>query len=116
MKKLAVIIPIYNEQENLPELFRRLREVFASLEGIEGQVIYVNDGSRDRSLEIMVEQQRQDPRFTSVDLSRNFGHQAAIAAGLAQARADAVVLMDGDLQDPPEIIPDMVACWRGGGQ
>lgn len=115
-KTLAVVIPIYNEQENLPELFRRLRDVFSRLDGIDAQVIYVNDGSRDRSLEIMIEQNKQDPRFTSVDLSRNFGHQPALTAGLEHAGADAVVLMDGDLQDPPEVIVDMVTCWRDGGQ
>jgi glycosyltransferase involved in cell wall biosynthesis len=113
-KTLAVVIPIYNEQENLPELFRRLREVFAGLQGIDTQVIYVNDGSQDRSLAIMVEQNKQDPRFTLVELSRNFGHQSALAAGLTFARAEAVVLMDGDLQDPPEVIPDLVACWQAG--
>lgn len=115
-KKLAVVIPIYNEEENLPELFRRLRAVFAQLERFDFQVIYVNDGSRDRSLALMEEQHRQDGRFGVVQLSRNFGHQAALAAGLAHARADAVVLMDGDLQDPPEVIADVVACWEAGAQ
>src|ERR1700677_4761204 len=115
-KKLAVVIPIYNEEENLPELFRRLRAVFAILEHFDFKVIYVNDGSRDRSLEIMEDQHRQDARFGVVQLSRNFGHQAALAAGLAHARGDAVVLMDGDLQDPPEVIPDAVKCWQEGAQ
>jgi dolichol-phosphate mannosyltransferase len=77
-------------------------------------VIYVNDGSTDRSLEIMLDQHRRDPRFTIIDLSRNFGQQAAIAAGLAASAADATVVMDGDLQDPPEVIPELVACWRNG--
>ena len=116
MKKLAVVVPVFNEQENLPEMFRRLREVFARLDAIDAQVIYVNDGSRDRSLEMMVEQNRQDGRFRIVDLSRNFGQMSALAAGLAHAQADAVVLMDCDLQDPPEVIVDMVACWQTGGQ
>ena len=115
-KTLAVVIPIFNEEENLPELFRRLREVFNKLDGIDARVIYVNDGSRDRSLEIMTRQHREDGRFGVVDLSRNFGHQAALAAGLAHVRADAVVLMDGDLQDPPEVIPDLTGCWQAGGQ
>ncbi len=113
--KLNVVIPIYNEQENLPELAERLKTVCQSLEGVQWQVIYVDDGSTDRSEAIMKEQYRLDPRFTVVSLSRNFGHQAALAAGLAHGSdADAVVLMDGDLQDPPEVIPELVAAWRAG--
>jgi glycosyltransferase involved in cell wall biosynthesis len=113
---LAIVIAIYNEQENLPELFRRLRETFGRMPGIAPTVIYVNDGSEDDSLRIMLEQRAQDPRFTVVDLSRNFGHQPAITAGLAEVDADAVVMMDGDLQDPPELIPELVACWRDGAE
>ena len=79
-------------------------------------MIYVNDGSTDGSLEIMLEQRGRDERFTVIDLSRNFGQQAAIAAGLAAAAADATVVMDGDLQDPPELIPEMVASWRAGAE
>ena len=83
--KLSVVIPIFNEQENLGELYRRLRAVCEGLENVSWQVIYVNDGSQDDSLEIMGDQSRKDPRFCIVDLSRNFGHQAAISAGLAHA-------------------------------
>lgn len=111
---LAVVIAIYNEQENLPDLFRRLRETFAQIPDIVGTVIYVNDGSTDDSLSIMLQQRSEDPRFTVIDLSRNFGHQSAVTAGLAEADADAVVMMDGDLQDPPELIPELVASWRDG--
>src|SRR4051812_42258776 len=113
---LAVVIAIYNEQENLPELFRRLRETFAKLPEVDATVIYVNDGSSDDSLRIMLEQRAEDHRFTVIDLSRNFGQQPAITAGLAEADADAVVMMDGDLQDPPELIPELVACWRDGAE
>jgi glycosyltransferase involved in cell wall biosynthesis len=114
--KLDIVIPIYNEEENLGELHRRLREVCSRIEGCDWQVLYVNDGSRDRSLSIMLEQHRADPRFTVLELSRNFGHQAAITAGLMHADGDVVVFMDGDLQDPPEVIPDLLECWRGGVQ
>jgi glycosyltransferase involved in cell wall biosynthesis len=114
--KLDIVIPIYNEEENLGELHRRLREVCSRIEGFEWQILYVNDGSRDRSLSIMLEQHRADPRFTVLELSRNFGHQAAITAGLMHADGDVVVFMDGDLQDPPEMIPDLLECWRGGAQ
>ena len=114
--KLDIIIPIFNEQENLRELNRRIKEVCDNLKDVSTQVIYVNDGSRDDSLKIMLGQCHEDSRFTIVDLSRNFGHQAAIAAGLAHADGDVVVFMDGDLQDPPELIPDLLNCWRDGAQ
>ena len=114
--KLDIVIPIYNEEENLPALHRRLREVCEHLNDLIWQVIYVDDGSSDRSLEIMLEQHRADPRFSVIELSRNFGHQATISAGLAYADGDAVVIMDGDFQDPPEVIPDLLASWQEGAQ
>lgn len=114
--KLSVVVPIYNEEDNLPELSRRLADACGRIEGAQWQVIYVDDGSTDKSAEIIVEQRRADPRFTLVQLSRNFGPYPALSAGLAHADADAVVTIDGDLQDPPEVIPDLVACWRSGGQ
>jgi dolichol-phosphate mannosyltransferase len=114
--KLDIVIPIYNEEENLGELQRRLSEVCSRIQGCEWRVLYVNDGSGDRSLSIMLEQHRTDSRFTVLELSRNFGHQAAITAGLMHAEGDVVVFMDGDLQDPPEVIPDLIECWRGGFQ
>ena len=114
--KLNIVIPIYNEQENLVELHRRLIDVCESLDNISWKVIFVNDGSYDGSMEIMMEQCKNDTRFSIVDLSRNFGHQAAITAGLAHANGDAVIFMDGDLQDPPELIPDLLEAWRDGAQ
>lgn len=113
MERLDVVIPIFNEEENLPELSRRLA---AALEqtATQWRVIYVNDGSRDRSLELIRAQHAQDPRFCLVNLSRNFGFQSAILAGMAQADGDAVVIMDGDLQDQPELIVEIVAAWRAG--
>ena len=114
--KIDIVIPIYNEQENLPELFSRLRAVFARLGRMDFQVIYVNDGSNDHSMEMMLGQCKEDPRFSVISLSRNFGHQAAISAGLANATDDAVILMDGDLQDPPELIPDLLKHWQDGAQ
>lgn len=113
---VAVVVPIYNEQDNLRQLFDRLRASFAQVPHIRWQVIYVDDGSRDGSLQMMIAQNREDPRFTVIELSRNFGHQSALTAGLAAADADATIMMDGDLQDPPELIPDLVACWRDGAE
>jgi dolichol-phosphate mannosyltransferase len=114
---LAIVIPIYNESSGLEELFRRLRATFETLPDVDAHVIYVNDGSTDGSLELMLDQRKRDDRFSVIDLSRNFGQQSAIAAGLTAAGgADATVVMDGDLQDPPELIPEMVACWRAGAE
>lgn len=109
----SVGIPIYNEQETVEELGRRLRAVLDSVE-LQGEVILVNDGSRDRSLELIRQLATSDPRFRVIDLSRNFGHQAALYAALCRASGDAVILMDGDLQDPPELIPAMLDVWQQG--
>ena len=112
---IDLVVPIYNEEV----LIRRLHgEVVRALEQTveEWEVVYVNDGSRDRSLELLRELQREDPRVVVVDLSRNWGHQAAITAGLSVARGEATILMDGDLQDPPSVIPELIAAWKEGGQ
>lgn len=115
--RLDVVVPIYNEHDNLPALFQRLRATFDRLPEVECRVIYVNDGSTDGSLPEMLSQHERDARFTVVELSRNFGHQAALTAGLAAAAdADAVVMIDGDLQDPPEVIVELVARWQAGAE
>jgi glycosyltransferase involved in cell wall biosynthesis len=114
---IAVVIPVYNEEPVLPELFRRLAAVFDRESGCTWFAIVVNDGSRDRSATLIAEQHARDPRFKLVDLSRNFGFQSALAAGLAAAaKADATVTMDADLQDPPELIPQLVAAWKEGAE
>jgi len=109
--ELSVVIPIYNETETLPELERRLGQVLDGL-AVPSEVILVNDGSQDASLQLLRAWRQRDPRVRVIDFSRNFGHQAALYAGLCRARGRAVVLMDGDLQDPPEVIPQMVERWR----
>jgi glycosyltransferase involved in cell wall biosynthesis len=115
MPSIALVIPIYNEEPVLPQLLERLQAVFARHPEFAWSVRFVNDGSRDRSVELLFAQAQRDPRFKVVDLSRNFGHQAALTAGLAHAGdADAVVTMDADLQDPPELIPDLVRAWQEG--
>jgi len=113
---LAIVIPIYDEEENLAELKARLMRACEGIADLDWRVLYVDDGSRDRSRALLLEQHACDPRFTLIELSRNFGHQSAITAGLAHAEADAVVLMDGDLQDPPELVPELVEAWRAGGE
>jgi len=114
---IAVIIPVFNEEAVLPELFRRLGAVFDGQPGIAWSAVLVNDGSRDGSADLIVAQCSHDRRFKLVELSRNFGFQSALAAGLAAAvGADAVVTMDADLQDPPELIPELAAAWRQGAE
>lgn len=115
--RIALVIPVYNEAPVLPELLRRLDALMTSNPAESWSVVFVNDGSRDRSADLILDHASRDARYALVDLSRNFGHQAALTAGLAHAMgADAVVTMDADLQDPPEIIPELVAAWRGGAE
>jgi polyisoprenyl-phosphate glycosyltransferase len=111
--EFSVVVPAYNEQDSLPELARRLRAVLERLEGTS-EVILVDDGSADRTWDVMRAEGSRDPRFKALRLSRNFGHQAALTAGLDQAHGRAVIAMDADLQDPPEVIVDLVARWREG--
>lgn len=114
---LSLVLPIYNEEEVIPELDRRLRAFLADVGGGVGdswEVIFVDDGSRDRSLPMLKELAAAEPRYKLLSLSRNFGQQMAITAGLDRASGDAVVIMDADLQDPPEVVRQMVARWREG--
>jgi glycosyltransferase involved in cell wall biosynthesis len=114
---IAVVVPIFNEEAVLPELFSRLTAVFNGDGAYDWMAVLVNDGSRDQSAALIAAQHARDRRFKLVELSRNFGFQAALAAGLSAAEnADAVVTMDGDLQDPPELISELVAAWRGGAE
>lgn len=112
--RLSVGIPVFNEQEVLPELLARLLPVLDGIEGGPHEVICVDDGSTDNSRGVLEDAAQRDPRIRVVVLSRNFGHQAALGAALDYATGDAVVLMDADLQDQPEVIPEFVARHRAG--
>jgi glycosyltransferase involved in cell wall biosynthesis len=111
--ELSVVVPVYNERESVPELYRRLT---ATLAGVvrSFEVVLVDDGSNDGSWEIIRELAARDARVKGLSFSRNFGHQMAFTAGLDYADGDAVVIMDADLQDPPELLPELVARWREG--
>jgi len=111
----TVIAPVKNEEELIAEFHRRTAATMEAL-GEPFEIIVVNDGSTDRSLEIMREINARDPRFKVVNLSRNFGAEPAFSAGLDYASGDAVILIDADLQDPPEVIPELIAEWRKGYQ
>jgi dolichol-phosphate mannosyltransferase len=110
---LSAVVPLFDEQDNLPELHRRLSDTLSAL-GVEYELVLVNDGSTDRTRDLLQHLAALDPRVVPVHLSRNFGHQAAVTAGLDHARGQAVVVLDGDLQDPPELIPELVERWREG--
>src|SRR3954462_2329202 len=112
---ISVVVPIFNEEENLPELRRRIG-VALDATGEPWELILVNDGSRDGSAGLIREFHADDARVKLINLSRNFGHQPAITAGVHHARGACVILIDGDLQDPPEVIPEMVAEWKKGHQ
>ena len=111
--QFSFVIPVYNEEDVLPELRRRLLPVIEQLGG-EVEVLLINDGSRDGSWALMCEIHAEDPRFKAIDLSRNFGHQIAVTAGLDLALGRAVIILDADLQDPPEVILQLVERWREG--
>jgi glycosyltransferase involved in cell wall biosynthesis len=109
----SFLIPVYNEEQTLPELHRRMCALLEQLDG-GAEVILVDDGSRDDSYRIMTELNSQDPRFKILRFSRNFGHQIAITAGMDHASGQAVIIMDADLQDPPEVVLEMIKRWREG--
>lgn len=111
---LSVAIPVFNEQENLPRLSARLKSAISSLEFDDYEIIFVDDGSRDASPQILSALHDSDPHIRIIRFSRNFGHQAALQAGMDECRGDALVFMDADLQDPPEVIADFVSQWRAG--
>jgi polyisoprenyl-phosphate glycosyltransferase len=110
---LSVVIPVMNEEENMPELVRRL--TLAAAEVTEDyELIFVDDGSSDRTLEMLCNYSDQEERIKYLSFSRNFGHQVAVMAGLDHCRGEAVVIIDGDLQDPPELIPELYAKYKEG--
>jgi len=111
---LCVVTPCYNEEEVVEKFYEALKPVLKSLTGLNHRIIFVDDGSRDRTLEKLNALAALDPAVHVYALSRNFGHQIALTAGLDAARGDAVIMMDSDLQHPPALIPDMIRLWREG--
>lgn len=115
MKKLSIVIPMYYEEEVVEECSKRVIKVIDDLKkDYDGEIIFVNDGSKDKTLELLELIAKKDKRCKIISFSRNFGHQAAVTAGLKYASGDAIVIIDADLQDPPELIPDMIKYWENG--
>lgn len=111
--RYSLVVPVFNEEAVLPLLLHRLEKLLASLDA-PAEAIFVDDGSRDTSSIILEARAKDDPRFKYIRLSRNFGHQIAITAGMDAASGDAIVVMDADLQDPPEVVGEMIARWKEG--
>jgi len=112
-QKISVVVPLFNEEEVFPELHRRLIFVIHSLK-VEYEVIFVDDGSTDKTLELIRQAGKDNPKIKFLSFSRNFGHQTAVTAGIDAADGEAVVVMDSDLQDPPEVIPNLIDKWKEG--
>ena len=114
MSKVSVLIPAYNEELSLPELYSKLKEMMDSYAEYEWEILFVNDGSHDKTLEVIKFLRSQDERINFVDLSRNFGKEVAMLAGFDYATGDCLVIMDADLQHPPHLIPEMLKYWEEG--
>lgn len=114
MKTITLLIPAYNEQEVLEPLFERLDLLAKNVKKYQFEFLFVNDGSRDETMEIIKKQAEKDKRISYINLSRNFGKEIAMIAGIDHVRGDAMVVLDADLQDPPELIPEMITLWEGG--
>ena len=116
MKKISVVIPMYFEEEVVSECYNRTKKILNSLNNYEHEIVFVNDGSKDKTLEILANIAKNDMCVKILSFSRNFGHQAAVTAGLKYTTGDAVVIMDADLQDPPEVIIEMIKLWENGNE
>lgn len=114
MKKISIIIPAYNEEEALPALMERITKFADDTKDYDFEFLFVNDGSKDRTIELIKEYREKDKRVCYVDFARNFGKETAMKAGIDYATGDAVVFLDADLQDPPEVITEMIKYWEEG--
>ena len=114
MKKISIVIPAYNQEGNLMPVYQRIKSVFEKMQGYSFEIIFVNDGSRDNTQNRLEEMALDFPEIKYIEFSRNFGHQPAVKAGMDYADGNAIISMDGDLQHPPELIPQMVQKWEQG--
>ena len=116
MNKISVIVPMYYEEEVAKECYTRLKNVLEKIENYNYEIIFINDGSKDKTLEILKEIAEENKNVKIISFSRNFGHQCAVTAGLRYVTGDAIVIIDADLQDPPELIPEMIKLWEEGNE
>lgn len=115
-KKVSVVIPMYYEEKVAEECYKRVKDNLEKLEKYDYEIVFINDGSRDKTLEILEKIAHQDSKIKVISFSRNFGHQAAVTAGLKHVTGDAIIIIDADLQDPPECIPEMIKLWEEGNE
>lgn len=116
MKKISVVVPMYYEEEVAESCYNRLKNTLEKIEDYDYEIIFVNDGSKDKTLNILKEIASESEKVKVISFSRNFGHQAAVTAGIKYVTGDAVVIIDADLQDPPELIPEMLKLWEDGNE
>lgn len=116
MNKLSIIVPMYNEEETVQECYNRISNICNSIENYDYEIIIVNDGSKDKTLDILEHFAQNDKNLKIISFSRNFGHQCAVTAGLKYVSGDAIVIIDSDMQDPPELIPEMLKLWEQGNE
>lgn len=116
MKKISVVIPIYNEEEVLNTSYSRIKKVLEGLNQYDYEIIAIDDGSQDKSLEMLQQIANENQKVKVLSFARNFGHQAAVTAGLKYITGDAIVIIDADLQDPPELLPEMITLWEQGNE
>jgi len=113
-KKISVVIPVFDEIDVIDACYERLTEVMSGIDGFEYELMFIDDGSTDRSHERLLDLHSRDPHLKIIKFSRNFGHQVAVTAGVDEADGDAIIIIDADLQDPPEVIPEMIQKWQEG--
>ena len=116
MKKISMVIPMYYEEDVAEECYNRMTEVLKKIANYEYEIIFINDGSKDKTLEILEGIAEKDKKVKVISFARNFGHQCAVTAGLKYVTGDAIVIIDADLQDPPELIPEMLKLWEDGNE
>lgn len=116
MKKISVVIPMYNEEEVVETSYLKIWKVLEKLKQYDYEIIYTNDGSKDKTLALLQKIAQENEKVKVLSFSRNFGHQAAVSAGIQYVTGDAIVIMDADLQDPPELLPEMIALWEEGNE
>ena len=116
MNKVSIVIPMYYEEEVARECYNRLKKVLDGLKNYQNEIIFVNDGSKDKTLEILTEIAKENTNVKVISFARNFGHQAAVAAGLKFVTGDVILIIDADLQDPPELLPEMLKLWEQGNE
>lgn len=116
MKKISVVVPMYYEEEVVEECYNRVSNILKNIDDYKYEIIFINDGSKDKTFEILKRIAKEDKNVKIISFSRNFGHQCAVTAGLKYVTGDAIVIIDADLQDPPELIPEMLTLWEEGNE